>query len=162
MKCWERDYGSIRSIRGAMKQCRMLNSEGDKSSKIRDNNAKHTSLVRRNVYSATAAANIQHCHLCPPYYHSNYSIRLHPPYSTVHTHCSNPTLSPSPAQKGLSSGGISFVKKRSSTGIFFIISSRTLGTSAKNQRAAKPATPPKPPARTPLCRLLGSEAQCGV
>jgi hypothetical protein len=37
----------------------------------------------------------------------------------------------------------------SRTGIFFMMSSRTLGTSAKKKRAKKPATPPKPAARTP-------------
>jgi len=54
------------------------------------------------------------------------------------------------AQKGLSSGGISTVKNLSRMGIFFMMSSRTLGTSAKKKRAKNPATPPKPAARPPL------------
>lgn len=32
-----------------------------------------------------------------------------------------------------------------------MMSSRTLGTSAKKNRAKKPATPPKPAAMVPLC-----------
>jgi len=46
------------------------------------------------------------------------------------------------------------VKNLSSKGIFFMMSSRTLGTSAKKKSAKKPAAPPNPPAMVPNLMTL--------
>lgn len=55
----------------------------------------------------------------------------------------------------MSSGAISFLKK-GPRGVLIMMSSRTLGTSAKKNRAKKPATPPNPAARVPLYYVSAS------